>query len=290
MTSDLIGLPVDQLRRMLKEHQAQRPADAFCLDFNDWMARKDRLKFHLELAEAAEAQAWKPADGPARPMAAPKPAEALKGPGFSPRRPTKAQLDHPEPEPAAEAASEPPMPQSAPPISPETRLGQLLTRLAENAKSGTQTAASLTRGAIRRHCEEHGLAVPKEAQIRRDSAPKQYRKSAAKAPATAPKASASPRRKAAQRAVSPGAPRAAQTSAQGAEAPTHLPPALVVWEDGAALVDQLRHLRGLVLSLLPDLEVLTPQEASQASDELDLLQQTLVLGGKLVLRRVQAGA
>ncbi len=192
--------------------------------------------------------------------------------------------------PAAPAAPEKPM--STPQPSPEARLGQLMTRLHENAKTGTVAAASLTRVAIRKHCAAHGLPVPEEAQIRRDCAPLQYRKSAAKAPATAPKASASPGSKAAKRAGAPSAQGAAQPSAQVGPGhdlgPTHpLPPGIII--QYGELPDpalRLQGIRRLALDLLPELESLTPEQARAAHYEMDLLAQALVLGGKLIARRV----
>lgn len=142
---------------------------------------------------------------------------------------------------------------------------------------------------IRKHCEAHGLPVPPEAELQKDSCPKKFRKTPAKAPATAPRASASPAASEAYRAEAPRAQSAAQPPAQraGSDSALDHPECrpIILFEAGEGPVEQLRQLRGLALGLLPDLEDLPLEVAAQAHDEMALLKKVLVLGEDLIVRR-----
>lgn len=209
-------------------------------------------------------------------------AEAL---GQAPEAPARPQV-RPWPAPAS-------LPIKTIPTAPVAeRLEVLQKRL---AATSTPRAAGIARMEIRKHCEAHGLPVPPEAALVRDSCPKKFRKTAAKAPATAPHASASPVSKAAKGAGTPGAPSAAHHPAQGAGEPHAPAPHMafgrqLMWEMGdlgapPAAALRLRALRSQALELLPELEDLSAEAAQLAHDEMDLLAQTLVVGGKLIARR-----
>ena len=253
---------VTELRRDIAEMEANRGH----LD----PAMTDTLLASLR-EDLAEALGEAPAT-PARPQVRPRPSLV------SPSTQTI---------PAAPAALEVPMPRKTPP--PAERLEVLRKRL---AGCSNRKAEGLARMAIRKHCEAHGLPVPPEAAIVRDSCLKKFRKTAAKAPATAPYASASPVSKAAKGAGTPGAPSAAHHPAQGAgelHAPApklDLPPAVVVVEAASGSAPAyIRALRSQALEMLPLLEDLDPTEAAAAHDEMDTLAKVLVLGGVLIARR-----
>ncbi len=258
--ASLMALELPELRRRLVAHLGARP-DPFDAGMAEWIDTKGALTFAIDRKEGE-----------------------LRSPAFFitvPRQPmeglalkTEIKLHAGRPTGARRApihSDEVPMPRPTPP--PPERLEALQNRLATAA---TPKAASIVRMQIRRHCDAHGLPLPPEAALQADCCPKGYRRTTAPAPATAPHASASPVAPAEHGAEPPRAQGAAHRPAPGAgePAPTHSPAAA-----------RIRALRSQALEFLPELEDLTPEEATRAHEEMDLLAQTLVLGGKLIGRR-----
>jgi hypothetical protein len=157
---------------------------------------------------------------------------------------------------------------------PQQKCDALLGRLKAARKAG-KPYHKLAH-ALRAHCAEQGLPLPDEARLRN------HPRTAAKAPATAPHASASPAASAAHRAEAPRAQGAAQPPAQGAGEP-QAPASIPLAHTPAAA--RIRALRSQALDLLPDLEDLEQDAAKAAHEEMDLLAEALVLGGKLIARR-----
>jgi hypothetical protein len=239
---------VTELRRDIAEMEAQR--DHLDPAMTDVLLASLREDLAEALGEAPEA--------PARPQVRPWPAPASL--------PTQTI-------PAAPAALEVPMPRKTAPAA--ERLEVLQKRL---AATSTPRAAGIARMEIRKHCETHGLSVPPEAALVRDSCPKKFRKTTAPAPGA--QGTTHPEGDPAQLAE---ARRLLMPTPAGMAEPyqrlvEHFSP------EGPAPA-RIRALRSQALELLPLLEDMDPAQATAAHDEMDLLAQTLVLGGKLIARR-----
>lgn len=247
LDAELTKLTADELQLRLSQHALERPSMTD-LAFAKWAETKDAIKFHLDLKRGEERVAWKDS---ATGAAAPPPPRL----SFGRMTPLLSSPIPPTSEP------EPLMSRKTPP--PPERLEVLRKRL---AACSNHKAAGLARMEIRKLCEAHGLPVPPEAELQKDSCPKKFRK----APATAEARTEKPEK------VKPEEP---------SEMPVKLPPALVVFEAGEGPVEQLRQLRGLALGLLADLDDLPLEVAAQAHDEMALLKKVLVLGEDLIVRR-----
>ena len=164
MSSPYLAMDLDTLHRELEAHKATRPADPFGPEMAAWMSTKDRILFALEL-KAGEAKAPPfhitvpptPIEAPApkslhRAKSVPNPKEVrhasspgkagapgarLRGPGFSPKRPTTSDLTPPEE----------PMPKATPAAhaaSPEEQLDTLLAKLSNATAEASTTQDKAT--------------------------------------------------------------------------------------------------------------------------------------------------
>lgn len=173
--------------------------------------------------------------------------EAPAVPSLPPIRPWAAPTAAPETTPAAPAAPKKPLEKPMKKPAAE-RLKTKLVRLRRMEAEGNKTKARQIASEIRFLCGAEGLPVPEEAA---------YRQTHGHAGAPAPSI--------------PGE--------LGA------PPAPFGFEAGHGPIAQIRQLRSLALDMLPALQDLSPEAAAEAHDEMDLLAQTLVLGGKFIARR-----
>ncbi|HCZ33442.1 MAG TPA: hypothetical protein DHV93_08295 [Holophagaceae bacterium] len=196
-----------------------------------------------------------------------------------PRRPDPPPT--PEPKPAAPAAQEKPM--ARPNSAPQARLATLMERLVTNLAEKKAKAASITRMNIRRHCEADGLPMPEEAAIQVDSCPKKFRTGGTvKIPAGGGSLRSMPARALLADEVAGPLERAEEP------ARVDLPPAIKAvyfYDERTPAAARIRALRSQALDLLPDLEDLEQDAAKAAHEEMDLLAEALVLGGKLIARR-----
>jgi hypothetical protein len=175
----------------------------------------------------------------------------------SPKKPQTARArEVPEP-PAAEAIPAEPKKKinhNGPKVlEPKARLAKMLTKLKDLEAAGKKTDCK--RNEIRRHCTTHGLEIPGNCARKPMGNPK-WLKPKPEVPTPHQVAAAPP-----------------EAAAPRAEVPTAGPAA------------SLRALRSQALDLLPTFEDLDQEAARACREEMDLLAETLVLGGHLISRR-----
>jgi hypothetical protein len=233
---------VDDLQLRLMQHQVERPLTSDP-GFVKWCETKDAIKFHLELKQIEAREAWKPAPGPAHP----------RGPGFSPNRPTVAEL---QPEPKS----------APPPISePETPVTNKLK------KDMTEEELEAKRAYQRRWLEKKRA---------KDAAPKRKAKAKPEKVAEAPR----------KAKAAPPTPSVREGLGRPLEAAIDLGRAIQRHVTTPAKIDDVRtHIRGIrrqVWSLLADLENLTVEQRRQIEPEVAMLDAAVSTAYNLTAQTV----
>jgi hypothetical protein len=255
MTSDLMTLDLDQLRHLLVEHQAHRPIDVFVPEMKPWMARKDQLRFHIDLKEGIEARAWKDAPGPAHGWTEAAAQEVGKI--------TKVETILPT------GATKPPVPATKPPVPATEPLESVTAAVAAEETSMPAHKKRLTpkeKAEAKKRYQRAWYDRNKAKQ--QDAHPHQLRTKA--------------------KEVSVRQPKRELASESPARIGQHELPEGVVFLPVLpnAPAAKIRALRSLALELLPQLEDLDPEAARAVETEMCLLAETLALGGKLLRARV----
>lgn len=155
---------------------------------------------------------------------------------------------------------------------PKQVLDHLLARLDKATKRGSKISSICHE--IRTHCRLTGLQVPKEAQK------KPMGRHKAGQPQTEAYQPARPAAKTEPAHVEFGRKLVVQIADKLAIDPAWIDPT-----HSSTAAARIRALRSHALEVLPALEDLEPQAALDARVEMDLLAQTLVLGGHLIARR-----